>query len=46
MKKILFACLLVMFIASSLAQTHTFESIAFTAGGTISQCAFALLTLI
>ena len=45
MKKILFACLLVMFFASALAQTHTFESIAFTAGGTISQCAFAPTSL-
>lgn len=45
MKKILFACLLVTFIASAIAQTHTFESIAFTAGGTISQCAFAPTTL-
>ncbi len=45
MKKILFACLLVMFVASALAQTHTFESIAFTAGGTISQCAFAPTSL-
>ena len=45
MKKILFACLLVMFIASSLAQTHTFESIAFTSGGKISKCAFAPTSL-